>query len=201
VRVVSVIPGGGAMSPVLNASWVEIMTHMNRRMQFVDPAFHLDVLTAEELMKSGVSRLPNDPDLVFVLNINDDAVGEKLEPYLQKTENVVCLNSTLALSRMARIRKVRYLGWRSRVWRLLPFNGEAKRALKLFDTVLGFWERGHSDDLLYSLLVVINGVITDIPAVSEILKPVTLDALKCMVCNCRSVALHGVLSLGPTDPV
>ena len=35
------------------------------------------------------------------------------------------------------------------------------------------------------ILVVINGMVTTIPSVSEILKPITLNALSCMVCNCR----------------
>lgn len=56
--------------------------------------------------------------------------------------------------------------------------------LCLLEQVKGFWERGHSDDILYMFLVVINGVVTDIPSVSEILKPVTFRALQCMIFNC-----------------
>ena len=37
VHVVAVVKGSGARAPKLDATWVEIMEHMHRRMQFVDP--------------------------------------------------------------------------------------------------------------------------------------------------------------------
>lgn len=37
VHVVAVVKGAGARAPKLDATWVEIMEHMHRRMQFVDP--------------------------------------------------------------------------------------------------------------------------------------------------------------------
>lgn len=33
---------------------------------------------------------------------------------------------------------------------------------------MNFWERGHSDDLLFMMLVVINAAVTQIKSVSEV---------------------------------
>jgi hypothetical protein len=33
---------------------------------------------------------------------------------------------------------------------------------------VNFWERGHSDDLLFMMLVVINAAVTQIKSVSEV---------------------------------
>ena len=206
VHVVAVVPGNGARGK-LEAPWTEVMEHMHRRMQYVDPAFSLHVVTEEDLLSRGLAALaelpvppssssskhktssssssaPNPPDILYFLKIQKPAIAPLLQHYISKVPHVIALDSCPVLTQKTKIGPARPYGPLAGFWKALPLPTERKRLLTLFETVQGFWERGHSDDVLYSVLVVINAVLVDIPAVSEILKPVTFKALQCMLTNC-----------------
>ncbi len=190
VHVVAVVPGQGARGK-LEAPWTEVMAHMHRRMQYFDPTFHLHVVTQEELLAKGVAAfqalpLPGGahPDLLYFLGVTDPGVAPLVQRYVARVPHVLSLDSCPALTRKTRIGPAHPYGPFAAFWKAFPLPTERKRLLTLFETVQGFWSRGHSDDVLYMVLVVINAVLTDIPAVSEILKPVTFRALQCMLSNC-----------------
>ncbi len=254
VHVVTVVKGSGARAPKLEATWVEIMEHMHRRMQFVDPGasclrplhrwpaesasqsvdrrqhmykkerrverslslfsymplltqprhhhrqptktihpdFCLHVVTVEEILAEGGpaafgAKLPpgvSRPDIVYFLGIEHPEVAARVAPCLHGVADVVALDSCSALRRQTRIGPARPQGRFAVLWRALPLPTRRKKLLTIFDTLKSFWDRGHSDDLLYMVLVVINARVKNIPSVSEILKPVTLQALRCMVRGC-----------------
>jgi hypothetical protein len=248
VHVLSVVRGSGARAPKLDAPMVEVMKHMHRRMQFVDPGscvgcvgsdvligwlaswlagwldgwmdgrtgrmidqlfdlstpppnpnpnpnyplhadFFLHVVTEETIVSQGgpaafAAALPPGvakADVVYFLGIEHPEVAARVEPCLHGVTNVVALHSCPALSRLTRIGPARPQGRFAGLWRALPLPTRRKKLLNIFDTVKSFYDRGHSDDLLYMILVVLNATIKNIPSVSEILKPVTLQALRCMV--------------------
>jgi hypothetical protein len=186
------------------------MEHMHRRMQYVDPAFSLHVITEEDLLARGLAALadlpvpasssskhahkpssssssasaPNPPDILYFLKTQNPAIAPLLQHYIAQVPHVLALDSCPVLTQKTRIGPARPYGPLAGFWKALPVPTERKRLLTLFETVQGFWVRGHSDDVLYSVLVVINAVLVDIPAVSEILKPVTFQALQCMLTNC-----------------
>lgn len=214
VHVVAVVPGHGARGK-LEAPWTEVMQHMHRRMQYVDPAFALHVVTEEEILDRGAAALahlplgpssglppapfPSSPssspstaaasasgvpDAMYFLDVKNPKVAHELKGYMAQVPHLIALDSCPELAQRSRIGPARPYGPLAGFWKAFPVPTERKRLLELFETVRGFWKRGHSDDVLYSVLVVINAVLVDIPAVSEILKPVTLQALRCMLGNC-----------------
>lgn len=200
VHVVTVVPGNGARG-TLEAPWTEVMEHMHRRMQYVSPAFSLHVVTEEDLLTRGLAALAdlpvpasteharktsslNHPDILYFCKTQNPAIAPLLQHYIAQVPHVLALDSCPILTRKTRIGPARPYGPLAGFWKALPLPTERKRLLTLFETVQGFWERGHSDDILYCVLVVINAVLVDIPAVSEILKPVTFQALQCMLTNC-----------------
>jgi hypothetical protein len=84
VKVLSVVPGGDARG-ALNASWGEVMSHINTRMGFVDPQFSLDVVTAEDLANRGTAALPlQPPDLMYFLSVQDEALADRVRPYVER---------------------------------------------------------------------------------------------------------------------
>lgn len=145
-------------------------------------------MTEEEILARGgpaafQAKLPSaaKPDAVYVLGIEHPEVAVRVAPCVEGVANVVALDCCPALSRFTRIGPAHPRGRFARLWRALPLPTRRKKLLNIFDTLKSFWERGHSDDLLYMVLVVINATVRNIPSVSEILKPVTLQALRCMV--------------------
>jgi hypothetical protein len=147
------------------------------------------VVTEEEVLRQGgaaafqakLGGAGGKPDAVYFLGIEHPEVAASVEPALRGVANVVALDCCEALTRHSRIGPARPNGRFAAVWRALPVPTWRKKLLNLFGTVTSFWERGHSDDLLYMILVVLNATVKNIPAVSEILKPVGVQALRCMV--------------------
>lgn len=166
---VSVIPGGESAIGPLGVSWVEVMEHMKQRVSFVDEKLVVDVVTDDELRRHGPGRLGADTaDIVYLMNLHDEDLAQSLVPALAGVPNVISLNSSSTLQAQTHIKSARPYGRFSGLWRRLPVSTERKRLLTLFDTVLTFWERGHSDDLLFMMLVVINAAVTQIKSVSEV---------------------------------
>lgn len=124
-------------------------------------------------------------------------MAAQVEPCLHGVYNIVALDCCADLARKTRIGPARPQSRLAGLWRALPLPTRRRKLLNIFDTLKSFYDRGHSDDLLYMVLVVINATLRDIPAVSEILKPITLGALRCMVrWLCRMwVELLGAVSL------
>ena len=130
------------------------LQHMHTRMQFVDPSFSLTVVTQEEVADKGLNCLPNhqDIDVFYALNIQDEnLVGDVLKDYAKAVPNAICLNCTTTLNRASHLKSFHPYSRLSALLRRLPFNlFDRKRRSDVFNTVTGFWDRGHSDDLLVS---------------------------------------------------
>lgn len=167
-----------------------IPTHRHQHPHPPHTDFTLHVVTEEDVLSpGGAAALQGQlgptgaakPDAVYFLGIEHPEVAARVAPSLHGVANVVALDCCDALTQHTRIGPARPKGRFAAVWRALPLPTRRKKLLNLFGTVESFWERGHSDDLLYMVLVVINATVRNIPSVSEILKPVTLQALRCMV--------------------
>lgn len=145
VHVMVVIPGNGARSDKLQASWTEIMEHMSRRMQFVDELFHLHIATEEEIMAAEgggeaalQAKLPDGvvkPDILYFLGIQSPAVSHLLHKFIAKVRHVISLDSCATLNRGTRIGPAIPFGPLAAFWRMFPLPTERKRLLTLFDTV------------------------------------------------------------------
>jgi hypothetical protein len=79
--------------------WTEVMDHMARRMSFVDPKLQLRVVTAEQVLRDGAKAcgIDESADIVYLLNLQTDAVADAILPSLASVPSVVSLNCTDAL--------------------------------------------------------------------------------------------------------
>uniref|UniRef100_A0A061SC93 Violaxanthin de-chloroplastic n=1 Tax=Tetraselmis sp. GSL018 TaxID=582737 RepID=A0A061SC93_9CHLO len=190
-----------ADSPFKDASWLEVLEHIGRRLNWSDERLVTSVVPVHpsegsyEAARDGLERC----DLAVGVGLHDSRFADWIIAQLFKPAegsgvsppNAVFLDCSDRLGSVCclggrPINAAEVPAWRRAVasWKL-PFDGLAE-ALEVWSLVKQLWYRHSSEDLVYALLVLVNKYVVEVPLVSGQLKEKTdLRALMCMMGNCR----------------
>ncbi|KAI3863321.1 hypothetical protein MKW92_038994 [Papaver armeniacum] len=199
VRIVALV-GEGSISPLKSAPWMEVMLHTANRLKWVDEGYEMEVysdklcqLDSEESKK--LQRKLSETDILMVVAITDMQSITWVKTNSQKIPNVVCFDSSPALTNKlggvsvnTEEKKVGFFSKLSRIGQE-ENSDESKEVVK---TVAEAWERHNSDDIRFCILVIINTYIRPVEILNN-LRSKGLSTLKCMATNCGPQILNCLL--------
>lgn len=225
-----VFVGNGSRSPFEGETWEEVMRHMSRRINWIDPGFELLVFTDTELSSTTETEISTESaqisstndvltavgeaDILLAVEIQSEASVETVGRLMSQKKTSVYFGTNQELLAKCRLgdlaigqlsvteRTAANLG----IW---PKGSESFKVLKL---ITESWSRENPDDVWFSILVLVNAYVTEVPMLQN-LRAKDFSSLQCMVTNCRSQifecltdpecrkALDCLTSCGPTDQV
>jgi hypothetical protein len=173
--------------------WVEVMSHINRRLSWLDYDINLITVRADSLIKDPNNVL-KDVSMVVAVGIKDNEAAERVVEATNAVHSVQTLVSydsaqpLLEATRMNDLKLRDASQWTQRLQRFLDPSGFAavRKYRVAVDMAIDLFQRKTSDDFLFSFLVLINEAIRPIPDVTNSTKrqDAGLPELKCMIGHC-----------------
>ena len=184
-------------SHVLQASWGEVLQHMNTRLSYEDPELRFDVVdlaSSEGLEQLAASKV------VYALNVQADDQSEALLQAVSPESSFVALNSSKLLESRNTVRSAAVSSQKSGFLPFLgrffgeAFGGGQSASESVLSTIQELYHRRSADDLLYSFLVYFNAVTKPVQSIANSTKrsDAGFREAMCMVKNCGREILNCV---------
>ena len=196
VKVVAIVPGGGATSFLLfppglpqygpGPDWMEVMGHMAMRITWVDPGFSMDVF-AHDAPMDDIKAAARDADVFLCVGIEDKALATDLAAALSGVATGAALGCHEVLDAETRVVYQPVNELRRMEAKLVPW-GQANKDLRLMEQVTGLFDRKNHLDLLFLHLLLIDASGTRVAAV-DINQDLNLGNVWCIASNCNKQLL------------
>lgn len=177
--------------------WEEVLSHINRRLSWLDYDINLITVRVDSLMKDPTNVL-KDVSMVVAVGIKDNEAAEKVVEAINSVPSVQTLVSYDSAQPLLTATRMNDLALRdTSQWTMLQrfFDPSGFAAVKKYraavDMAVDLFQRKTSDDFLFSFLVLINEAVRPIPDVTNSTKrqDAGLPELKCMIGHCGSEIL------------
>uniref|UniRef100_A0A161Y0P5 VDE lipocalin domain-containing protein n=1 Tax=Daucus carota subsp. sativus TaxID=79200 RepID=A0A161Y0P5_DAUCS len=189
VKIVGIV-GQGSLSPLNSASWHEVMLHTAKRLKWVDDGFEMVVFTdnIQQSSDETVKNLTKDlhyANMLVLISVHNEESVKWIQQNSQNIPNIVCFESSPGLSNklggslVQRKTRVDIFSKLSEISQPKKAN-ESEEVVK---TIYDAWDRHNSDDIRFSLLVIINAYIRPVSILKN-LRAQGFSTLSCMVKNC-----------------
>jgi hypothetical protein len=175
--------------------WEEVLSHINRRVSWLDHDINLITVRADSLIKDPTNVL-KDVSMVVAVGIKDNEAAERVVEATNSVPSVQTLVSYDSAQPLLEATGMNNLAlrdasqWTQRLQRFFDPSGFAavKKYRVAVDMATDLFQRKTSDDFLFSFLVLINEAIRPIPDVTNSTKrqDAGLPELKCMIGHCGS---------------
>mmetsp|Transcript_9912 Transcript_9912/g.36270 ORF Transcript_9912/g.36270 Transcript_9912/m.36270 type:complete len:550 (+) Transcript_9912:98-1747(+) len=212
VRVLALVPDGEASAfrypPALdmpvNPSWQEVMKHLGKRISWQEPTFQMQVYTDAEAVRADVDSFQaavSSADMVVMVGMHDSLEAEQVIRMTSTVPTLVAmgLSTSQASRNYTHLKKASRLQFMptdtlmAQATSFIPWSQAAKDA-GLLASVEELFGRGNPNDLVYSLLVLIDACVAPVKSVS-VNSSIDGEVLMCMIRNCGSEVFSCV-----TDP-
>ncbi|MCO5583083.1 hypothetical protein L7F22_036990 [Adiantum nelumboides] len=189
-RLVAIV-GDNAPSSFGQTTWEEVMQHTAQRLKWMNPHFDLvvvneKVLCYEEGNDTDRTDL-HEADIWVVVGVNNIKAVNWILRKSASIRNVLCFDSSLDLSYKLKGQVVFPKAPLTRFLASLPGN-DMKEMLEVVGLVEQAWSRRNSDDIRFTLLVLIDKYVTPVDSLKN-LRAQDFNTLKCMIKNCSSQIL------------
>lgn len=131
-------------------------------------------------------------DILVIVGVRNQESVEWMKSNSENVKNIICFESAPGL-----VNKLGgcYVNRQTEGNILSKISKKSNQSLEVLETVSEAWERHNSDDIRFSLLVIINSYIKPVPILQN-LRAKGFSTLNCMVKNCGRQILNCLL-----DPV
>lgn len=198
VRIVGIV-GEGSVSPLNSASWYEVMLHTAKRLKWVDDGFEMLVLMDNIQQSTGetVKTLTKElhyADILVLISVTNEESVKWIQRNSQNIPNIVCFESSPTLRNKLGGSFIQS-ETRGNIFSKLSEISQPKKVNESEDivkTIYEAWDRHNSDDIRFSLLVIINAYIRPVSILKN-LRAQGFSTLSCMVKNCGPQVLNCLL--------
>ncbi|KAH9313483.1 hypothetical protein KI387_022110, partial [Taxus chinensis] len=180
------IVGDRSISPLKNASWEDVMTHTAARLKWIEEGYKLLVFTDSALAKQEkeIKLAVAQTDILIIINVQNQGSVKWVLQNTQMIPTVFCFDCFPALENKLGGLKVSNNNQTMIEKLLLSVPGnEVKESLEILRTVQEAWGRHNSDDIRFSLLLLINSFVRPVPILQN-LRAKGFSTLYCMIKNC-----------------
>ncbi|KAK9671200.1 hypothetical protein RND81_12G013100 [Saponaria officinalis] len=198
VRIVSIF-GEGSLSPLQSAPWEDVLFHTAERLKWIDEGFEMhvfsdDIIQTSGTMASSIKEEIAQADILLVVAVRRQESMKWIQNHVQNIPNVICFESSSTLANKLGGAFVNTEINRDVFSKLIrfPVSEEGKKKTQVVETVTEAWERHNSDDIRFSLLVIINAYVRPV-SVLQNLRAKGFSTLSCMMKNCGPQILNCLL--------
>jgi hypothetical protein len=173
-----IVPSIHGESIFKDASWKQVLDHMNTRLSWEDTDLSLQIYDAESL-----ESLESSLDGVMVLDVHDVEMANQILDATNGFESFIAVKSNELLENANRIKGSR-IGLAEKI--LAFFSKEREERLSASKVIEELVDRASSDDFFYSFLVYFNVASRPIDSVVNSTKrsDAGLQELGCMLTKC-----------------
>ncbi|KAK1403778.1 VDE domain-containing protein [Heracleum sosnowskyi] len=198
VKIVGIV-GEGSVSPLNSASWYDVMLHTAKRLKWVDDGFEMLVFidniekSSDQTVETLTKELHYANILVLISVTNEESV-KWIQQNSQNIPNIVCFESSPAISNKLGGSFIQRQT-RGDIFSKLSEISQPKKVYEseeVVKTIYEAWDRYNSDDIRFSLLVIINAYIRPVSILKN-LRAQGFSTLSCMVKNCGPQVLNCLL--------
>lgn len=193
-RVVAIV-GAGATSPLDGAPWEEVLRHMARRINWIDPGYEMLVFAhpcgAMESLPPG-AHLSHDlsaalvqADVLLAVAVTAPESVATVGPCMDAVATAVALDCDAALAQHNRLGGiyVEKIAPPARAAAAVGLWAEGRQCLETMATVSEAWGRRSADDTWFSILVLVNAYVAEVPMLQS-LRAKDFATLRAMAANC-----------------
>ena len=184
----------------LGPEWSVVLPHIAQRMEWQEPEIQLRIIDSALITHEIADKnlIFQGDDIVIALGITNPNTVDALLPAVHAAPTFAALGSADVLKNAVRMAGISisledpakqggFAGLLASLQALfVPGAATAQRHAHAYATMQELYTRKTSDDLLFSLLVVVNEAVRPVAAVSNSTKrgDAGLDAVSCMIGNC-----------------
>lgn len=193
VKIVSIFEDG-SISPLKSAPWQDVLLHTAERLKWVDEGIDMlvfnDSLCQSCEMGQNLEKELLHADILLVVAVTKQESVKWIQNHAHNVPNVICFDSSTALGNKLGGSPISS-ETSGNMFKFAGFS-ETKKAnekIEVVQTVTEAWERHNSDDIRFSLLVIINAYLRPVSVLKN-LRSKGFSTLSCMVKNCGSQVLN-----------
>ncbi|KAL9232642.1 hypothetical protein vseg_007727 [Gypsophila vaccaria] len=198
VKIVSIF-GEGSISPLQSTPWQDVLLHTVGRLKWIDEGYEMHVFSdtviqTSESMASSLEKEIAHADILLVVAVNRQESVKWVKNHVQNISNVMCFGSSpdLANKLGGDVVDAEIKGNMFSKLVGFPVSEEEKNKTQVVQSATEAWERHNSDDIRFSLLVIINAYVKPVPVLKN-LRAKGFSTLSCMVKNCGPQILNCLL--------
>ncbi|KAH9603246.1 hypothetical protein KSS87_004205 [Heliosperma pusillum] len=198
VKIVSIY-GEGSISPLQSTPWQDVLLHTAERLKWIDEDYEMLAFSdnfgeTSETMASSLEKEIAHADILLVVAVTRQETVKWIKDLAQKVANVICFESSPELVNKLGGTFINTEIKGGSFGKLLdfPVSKEVKKNTEAVQTIKEAWERHNSDDIRFSLLVIINAYVRPVPVLKN-LRAKGFSTLSCMVKNCGPQVLNCLL--------
>lgn len=201
-KLVSIV-GDGSVSPLKDVPWEDVMNHTATRLKWVDEGYEMFVFTDRVLVQpvhdsssseeeKEIKLVLAQTDILIVISVqNHDSVKWVLQN-TERIPTVVCFHCSPVLQNKLGGLQVSTSNANIIDNLLLSRQGNKTESLEVLRTVYEAWDRCNSEDIRFSLLLLINSYVRPVPILKS-LRAKGISTLYCMIKNCGPQILDCLL--------
>ncbi|XP_021765854.1 uncharacterized protein LOC110730376 isoform X1 [Chenopodium quinoa] len=198
VKIVSICEDG-SISPLKSAPWQDVLLHTAERLKWVDEEIEMLVFSdslcqSSESMAENLKKELMHADILLVVSVTIQESVKWIQNHAHNVPNVICFESSTVLVNKLGGSPVSN-GNEGKMLDILTGLSKSKKVnekTEVVKTVTEAWERHNSDDIRFSLLVIINAYLKPVSVLKN-LRSKGFSTLSCMVKNCGPQILNCLL--------